>query len=112
MTKAALGIPCIHILFSGRLSKFVTHFGDFERHSVFVELRRCGHPRNDLSLAVQRAFSQIQQTTTIGFDYLTERMGIELPSTAKPSPEPSTSSAVAAVNLAFERVPYDRLGAD
>jgi lipopolysaccharide/colanic/teichoic acid biosynthesis glycosyltransferase len=81
-----------------------------ETHGVFVDRIVVAMQRNDLSLAVRRAFSQIQQTTTIGFDFLTERMGIENPpSAAKPSPEPSTSSTVAAINLALEEVSYHRV---
>jgi lipopolysaccharide/colanic/teichoic acid biosynthesis glycosyltransferase len=80
-----------------------------EMHGVFVDRIVVAMSRNDLSLAVQRAFAQIQETTTIGFDFLTERIGIERPSAAQPSPEPSTSSPIAALNLAFERIPYHRV---
>src|SRR5271169_2659368 len=80
-----------------------------ETHGMIVDRIVVAMPRNDLSVAVQAAFSQIQETTTIGLDFLTERIGIESPSAAKSLPAPSASSTVAAVNLAFERVPYHRV---
>jgi lipopolysaccharide/colanic/teichoic acid biosynthesis glycosyltransferase len=84
-----------------------------ETHGVFVDRILVAMPRDDLSRAVQDALSQIQETTTICLEYLAERMGIQSPSAssavAKPSPEESGSSTVAAVNLALEQVSYHRV---
>ena len=48
-----------------------------EMHGVFVDRILVAMPRDDLSLAVRSALSQIQETTTIGIDFLAERMGIQ-----------------------------------
>ena len=84
-----------------------------ETHGVFVDRILVAIPRDDLSLAVQDALSQIQETTTICLEYLAERMGIQSPSAgsvvAQPSPEESGGSTGAAVNLALEQVPYHRV---
>ena len=84
-----------------------------ELHGVFVDRILVAVPRDDLSLAVQDALSQIQETTTICLEYLVERMGIQLPpagsAVPKPAPKETVSSAVAAVNLAIEQVPYHRV---
>jgi lipopolysaccharide/colanic/teichoic acid biosynthesis glycosyltransferase len=83
-----------------------------ETHGVFVDRILVAMPRNDLSLTVQDALSQIQETTTIRLDYLIERMGIQSPPTrsavTKPLPEESTSS-VAAVDRTLRPVPYQRV---
>jgi lipopolysaccharide/colanic/teichoic acid biosynthesis glycosyltransferase len=84
-----------------------------ELHGVFVDRILVAVPRDDLSLAVQEALSQIQETTTICLEYLVERMGIQSPPTgsavAKPTAKETVSSTVAAVNLAFGQVPYHRV---
>jgi lipopolysaccharide/colanic/teichoic acid biosynthesis glycosyltransferase len=84
-----------------------------ELHGVFVDRILVAVPRDDLSLAMQDALSQIQETTTICLEYLVERMGIQLPpagsAVPKPAPKETASSAVAAVNLAIGQVPYHRV---
>src|SRR5271170_2262782 len=84
-----------------------------ETHGVFVDRILVAIPRDDLSLVVQNALSHIQETTTICLEYLVERMGILSPppgpAVAKPTPEQTVSSTVAAVNLAFDQVPYHRV---
>jgi hypothetical protein len=81
-----------------------------ELHGVFVDRILVALPRDDLSLALQDALSQIPETTTICLEYLVERMGIQSPpagtAVAKPTPKETVSSTVAAVNLAFAEVPY------
>ena len=83
-----------------------------ETHGVFVDCILVTMPRNDLSLAVQEALSQIQEATTIRLEYLTERMGIQSPPVprivAKSAPAESTTS-VAAVNRVFGQVSYDHI---
>ena len=84
-----------------------------ELHGVFVDRILVAVPRDDLSLAVQEALSQIQQTTTICIEYLAERMGIQSPPAgpvvAKPASKQTVSSALSAVNQAFEQVPYHQV---
>ncbi len=84
-----------------------------ELHGVFVDRILVAVARDDLSLAMQDALSQIQETTTSRLEYLVERMGIQLPpagsAVPKPAPKETASSAVAAVNLAIGQVPYHRV---
>ena len=84
-----------------------------ELHGVFVDRILVAVPRDDLSVPAQDALSQIQETTTICIEYLAERMGIQSPpagsAVAKPSSKETVSSALAAVNQAFEQMPYHRV---
>jgi lipopolysaccharide/colanic/teichoic acid biosynthesis glycosyltransferase len=84
-----------------------------ETHGVFVDCILVTLPRNDLSLAAQDALSQIQETTTIRLEYLTERMGIESPPApavdARSAPQESAISRVAAVSQELSIVPYQRV---
>ena len=86
----------------GEPEQVVSTLRRLETHGVFVDCILVTMARSDLSHAVQNALSQIQQTTTIRLEYLSERMGIQLPPAhtvvAKNSPEEPLSSAVAAVN--------------
>ena len=83
-----------------------------ELHGVFVDRILVAAPRDDLSVPVREALSQIQETTTIDIEYLAERIGIQSPpagsAAAKASSNETISSALAAVNQAFEQVPYQR----
>jgi lipopolysaccharide/colanic/teichoic acid biosynthesis glycosyltransferase len=84
-----------------------------ELHGVFVDRILVAAPRDNLSLPAQVALSQIQETTTICIEYLAERMGLEpLPTgaaVAKPASAETVSSALTAVNQAFDQLPYDRV---
>jgi lipopolysaccharide/colanic/teichoic acid biosynthesis glycosyltransferase len=97
----------------GEPEQVVSTLRRLETHGVFVDCILVTTPRNDLSLAVQRALSQIQETTTIRLDYLTERMGIHSPPAstvvAKSAPQESANSAVAAASQALSLVPYRRV---
>ena len=63
----------------GEPEQVVSTLRRLETHGVFVDCILVTMPRNDLSLAVQDALSQIQETTTIRLEYLAERMGIQSP---------------------------------
>jgi lipopolysaccharide/colanic/teichoic acid biosynthesis glycosyltransferase len=97
----------------GEPEQVVSSLRRLETHGVFVDCILVTMPRTELSLAVQDALSQIQETTTIRLEYLTERMGIQSPPAAavvaKSEPEGSASSKVAAVSQALSLVPYQRL---
>jgi lipopolysaccharide/colanic/teichoic acid biosynthesis glycosyltransferase len=84
-----------------------------ELHGVFVDRILVAAPRDSLSFKAQDELSQIQETTTICIEYLTERMGLQSPSEgseiAKPASTETRSSALIAVNHAFDRVPYHRV---
>ncbi len=84
-----------------------------ELHGVFVDRILVAARRGELSVGVQRALSQIQQTTTIAVEYLIERMGLPSApsgsSAAKPASKETVSSTLVAVNQAFERVPYQQV---
>jgi lipopolysaccharide/colanic/teichoic acid biosynthesis glycosyltransferase len=84
-----------------------------ETHGVFVDRILVAIPRDDLSPAVQDALSQIQETTTICIEYLAERMGLQSPpagsAVAMPASAETVSSALTAVNQAFDQVPYHRV---
>jgi lipopolysaccharide/colanic/teichoic acid biosynthesis glycosyltransferase len=85
-----------------------------ELHGVFVDRILVALPRDDLSVAAHEALAQIQETTTIGLEYLAEQMGIQSSpvdsvAAAKSTPKEPVSSTVAAVNLAFGEVPYHRV---
>jgi lipopolysaccharide/colanic/teichoic acid biosynthesis glycosyltransferase len=84
-----------------------------ELHGVFVDRILVAVPRDDLSVAVQDALSQIKETTTICLDYLVERMGIQAPSAgpvvAKPAPKETVRTVEGVLNLAIGQVPYHRV---
>ena len=84
-----------------------------ELHGVFVDRILVAAPRDNLSVPAQDALSQIQETTTICIEYLAERMGLQSPparsAVAKPASAETVSSALAAINQAFDQVPYHRL---
>ena len=84
-----------------------------ELHGVFVDRILVATPRDNLSVPAQDALSQIQETTTICIEYLAERMGLQSPparsAVAKPASAETVSSALAAINQAFDQVPYHRL---
>ena len=84
-----------------------------ELHGVFVDRILVAVPRDDLSVAVQDALSQIQETTTICLEYLVERMGIQSPSAgsvvAKPAPKETVRTVEGVLNLAIGQVPYHRV---
>ena len=63
----------------GEPEQVVSTLRRLETHGVFVDCILVTMPRNELSLAVQDALSQIQETTTIRLEYLTERMGLQSP---------------------------------
>jgi lipopolysaccharide/colanic/teichoic acid biosynthesis glycosyltransferase len=82
-------------------------------HGVFVDRTLVAVPRDDLSVAVQDALSLIQETTTIGFEYLVERMGIQSRSAAsvvvKPAPKETVRTVEGVFNLSIGQVPYHRV---
>jgi lipopolysaccharide/colanic/teichoic acid biosynthesis glycosyltransferase len=84
-----------------------------ELHGVFVDRILVALPRDNLSVAAHDALSQIKNTTSVGIEYLVERLGIQLPPASsaveKPAPKEIISSTVAAVSLAFGEVPYHRV---
>jgi lipopolysaccharide/colanic/teichoic acid biosynthesis glycosyltransferase len=84
-----------------------------ELHGVFVDRILVAVPRDDLSAAAHNALSQIQETTTVGLEYLVERMGIQSsPANTeieKPALTEVGSATVATVNLALTEVPYHRV---
>jgi len=84
-----------------------------ETHGVFVDCILVTILPIDLSLAVQEALSQIQETTTIRVEYLAERMGIQSPPgraiDEKHAPKGSVGSAVRAVDKALGQVSYHRV---
>ncbi len=77
-----------------------------ELHGVFVNRILVAVPRDDLSIPVRDALSQIEETTTIEIEYLIERMGLQSSAAEQPASKETVSSAVAAVNQAFEQMPY------
>jgi lipopolysaccharide/colanic/teichoic acid biosynthesis glycosyltransferase len=97
----------------GEPEQVVSTLRRLETHGVFVDCILVTAARNDLSLLVQEALSQIQATTTIRLEYLAERMGIQSPpartAVAKaPSPEEPITT-VTAVNQALGQVSYHQL---
>ena len=76
-----------------------------ELHGVFVDRILVAAPRDDLSVPVRDALSQIQETTTIDIEYLAERMGIQSPpagsAAAKPASKETVSSALAGGQSSF-----------
>ena len=80
-----------------------------ELHGVFVDRILVTAPRDDLSIPVRDALSQIEETTTIEIEYLTERMGLQSPAAAQPASKETVNSALAAVNQAFEQMPYHQV---
>src|SRR5262249_10177399 len=60
----------------GEPEQVVSALRRLETHGVFVDCIIVTVSRNDLSLAVQDALLQIQETTTIRLEYLAERMRI------------------------------------
>ena len=84
-----------------------------ELHGVFVDRILVAAPRDNLSVPAQDALSQIQETTTICIEYLAERMGLQSPpvgsAVAMPTSTETVSSALTAVNQAFDQVPYHRV---
>jgi lipopolysaccharide/colanic/teichoic acid biosynthesis glycosyltransferase len=96
----------------GEPEQVVSTLQRLETHGVFVDCILITMPRNNLSLALQDALSQIQATTTIRLEYLTERMGIHSPPApiivAKSAPHESVRSTTAAVQ-ALMLVPYRRV---
>ena len=84
-----------------------------ELHGVFVDRILVATPRDNLSVPAQDALSQIQETTTICIEYLAERMGLQSPpagsAVAMPASAETVSSALTAVNQAFDQVPYHRV---
>ena len=89
----------------GEPEQVVSTLRQLETHGVFVDCILATVSRNDLSLAVQDALSQIQETTTIRLEYLAERMGLQSPPArtvvAKLSPKEPVGPTVAAVNEAL-----------
>jgi lipopolysaccharide/colanic/teichoic acid biosynthesis glycosyltransferase len=95
----------------GQPEQVVSTLRRLETHGVFVDSILVTAARNDLSLALQEALSQIQETTTIRLEYLAERMGIQSPPAptvvAKlPSPEEPVSGTATAVSQALGQVSY------
>jgi lipopolysaccharide/colanic/teichoic acid biosynthesis glycosyltransferase len=80
-----------------------------ELHGVFVDRILVAAPRDDLSIMVRDALSQIEETTTIEIQYLCERMGLQSRAAAKPASKDTVSSALAAVNQTFEQMPYHQV---
>src|SRR5262249_32716027 len=83
-----------------------------ETHGVFVDCILVTVARNDLSLAVQDALSQIQKTTTIRLEYLAERMGIQSPparTIGMSSSDEPVGSAARAVDQALAQFSYHQL---
>jgi hypothetical protein len=70
-----------------------------ELHGVFVDRILVAVPRDDLSVAVQDALSQIKETTTICLDYLVERMGIQAPSAGLVVECPATTESFSSVEV-------------
>jgi lipopolysaccharide/colanic/teichoic acid biosynthesis glycosyltransferase len=95
----------------GEPKEVVGTLRSLETHGVFVDCILVTMSRNDLSLAVQDALSQIQETTTIRLEYLGERMGLQSPPAvvARPSLEEPAPSTVAAVNRALGQVSYNQV---
>jgi len=98
----------------GEPEQVVSTLRRLETHGVFVDCILVTAARNDLSLPLQEALSQIQATTTIRLEYLAECMGIQSPPArtvvAKlPSPEEPVSGTVTAVNQALGQVSYHHL---
>ena len=97
---------CVHShTVLGEPEQVVSTLRQLETHGVFVDCILVTVSRNDLSLAVQDALSQIQETTTIRLEYLAERMGLQSSPArtvvAKLSPKEPVSPTVAAVNEAL-----------
>jgi lipopolysaccharide/colanic/teichoic acid biosynthesis glycosyltransferase len=94
----------------GEPEQIVSTVRHLETHGVFVDCILVTVSRNDLSLAVQDALLQIQETTTIRLEYLAERMGIQSPPASaivgRPSLGEPVSSPAAAVNRALGPVSY------
>jgi lipopolysaccharide/colanic/teichoic acid biosynthesis glycosyltransferase len=93
----------------GEPEQVVSTLRRLETHGVFVDCILVTTPRNDLSLAVQIALSQIQETTTIRLEYLAERMGIQSPPrtiVANPAPGEPIGSTAGVVNRALGQVSY------
>jgi lipopolysaccharide/colanic/teichoic acid biosynthesis glycosyltransferase len=82
-----------------------------ELHGVFVDRILVAAPRDDLSVPVRDALSQIQETTTIDVEYLVERMGIQPSPAGSAAPKPKSKETVplAAVDQAFEQLPYQKV---
>jgi lipopolysaccharide/colanic/teichoic acid biosynthesis glycosyltransferase len=96
----------------GTPEEVVSTLRRLETHGVFVDCILVTVARNDLSVSVQNALSQIQETTTIRIEYLAERMGILPPARTigeKPSSEEPVSSTVRAVNQALGQVSYHQV---
>lgn len=95
----------------GEPEQVVSTLRRLETHGVFVDCILVTAARNDLSLPLQEALSQIQETTTIRLEYLAERMGIQTPPArtvvAKlASPEEPVSGTVTAVSQALGQASY------
>jgi lipopolysaccharide/colanic/teichoic acid biosynthesis glycosyltransferase len=84
-----------------------------ELHGMFVDRILVALPRDSLSVPTRDALSQIQETTTIDVEYLVERMGIQSSpanSAIRDSKsKENISSALAAVDQAFEQLPYQKV---
>jgi lipopolysaccharide/colanic/teichoic acid biosynthesis glycosyltransferase len=97
----------------GTPEQVVSTLRRLELHGVFVDRILVAAPRDNLSVPAQDALSQIQETTTICIEYLAERMGLQSPpagsAVAKPASAETVSSTLAAVNQAFDQVPYHRV---
>jgi lipopolysaccharide/colanic/teichoic acid biosynthesis glycosyltransferase len=97
----------------GEPEQVVSTLRRLETHGVFVDCILVTAARNDLSLLVQEALSQIQETTTIRLEYLAERMGIQSPPArtvvAKPRSPEEPITTVTAVNQALGQVSYHQL---
>ena len=105
--RAGLSVHSHPIL--GRPEELASILRRLELHGVFVDRILVAARRGDLSVGVQRALLQIQETTTIAVEYLVERIGLQSPSgssAAKSASKETVSSALAAVNQAFEQAPY------
>lgn len=93
--------------------KVVSALRRLELHGVFVDRILVAAPRDNLSFTAQDALSQIQETTIIRIEYLAERMGLQplpaRPAVATPASEETASSALMAIDQAFDRVPYARV---
>jgi lipopolysaccharide/colanic/teichoic acid biosynthesis glycosyltransferase len=83
-----------------------------ETHGVFVDCILVAALPNDLSHAVQKSLSHIQETTTIRVEYLAERMGIQPPPARafdeKHALEGPVGSTVRAVDKALGQAAYHR----
>jgi lipopolysaccharide/colanic/teichoic acid biosynthesis glycosyltransferase len=97
----------------GEPEQVVSTLRRLETHGVFVDCILVTAARNDLSLPLQEALSQIQETTTIRLEYLAERMGIQSPPArpvvAKPPSPEEPITTVTAVNQALGQVSYHHL---